>query len=163
MAGSGLLLPLRHLLVKFSNVFFTDINLYSPSGRLIATSRPEVFARKLEGSMIDPVAYGVLTSSGKEEYIGTESIGNLTYLSAYLPFYNQENKLLAYINIPYFEMQNLLARETTNLIVTLVNFALLFLLIMMWVAVFLSDRITSPLYMLQQAMASVHTAGRMNT
>ncbi len=152
---------LNHLLVKFSNVFFTDINLYSPSGRLIATSRPEVFARKLEGSMIDPVAYGVLTSSGKEEYIGTESIGNLTYLSAYLPFYNQENNLLAYINIPYFEMQNLLARETTNLIVTLVNFALLFLLIMMWVAVFLSDRITSPLYMLQQAMASV-AYGRKN-
>src|SRR5690606_1830921 len=53
------------------------------------------------------------------------------------------------------------ARETTNLIVTLVNFALLFLLIMMWVAVFLSDRITSPLYMLQQAMASV-AYGRKN-
>jgi signal transduction histidine kinase len=152
---------LNQLLVKFSNVFFTDINLYSPSGSLIATSRPEVFARKLEGSMIDPVAYSVLTSSGKEEYIGTETIGNLNYLSAYLPFYNEENKLLAYLNIPYFEMQNLLAKETTNLIVTLVNFALLFLLIMMWIAVFLSDRITSPLYMLQQAMASV-AYGRKN-
>lgn len=146
---------LNHLLVKFSNVFFTDINLYSPSGRLIATSRPEVFARKLEGSMIDPVAYGTLIAGGREEYIGIETIGNLNYLSAYLPFYNDQGDLLAYLNIPYFAMQNLLARETTNLVVTLVNFALLFLLIMMWVAVFLSDRITSPLYMLQQAMASV--------
>jgi signal transduction histidine kinase len=152
---------LNHLLVKFSNVFFTDINLYSPSGSLIATSRPEVFARKLEGSMIDPVAYGVLTSPGKEEYIGIETIGNLEYLSAYLPFYNDDNRLLAYLNIPYFAMQNLLARETTNLIVTLVNFALLFLLVMMWVAVFLSERITSPLYMIQQAMASV-AYGRKN-
>jgi signal transduction histidine kinase len=146
---------LNQLLVKFSNVFFTDINLYSPSGNLIATSRPEVFARKLEGSMIDPVAYGVLNSEGKEEYIGTETIGRMSFLSAYLPFYNENNKLLAYLNIPYFTMQDLLARETTNLIVTLVNFALLFLLIMMWVAVFLSERITSPLYMLQEAMASV--------
>ncbi len=152
---------LNHLLVKFSNVFFTDINLYSPSGSLVATSRPEVFARKLEGSMIDPVAYGVLISSGKEEYIGIEAIGNLEYLSAYLPFYNDDGKLLAYLNIPYFAMQNLLARETTNLIVTLVNFALLFLLVMMWVAVFLSERITSPLYMLQHAMASV-AYGRKN-
>ena len=146
---------LNHLLVKFSNVFFTDINLYSPSGRLIATSRPEVFSRKLEGSMIDPVAYGMLTSGGREEYIGVESIGTMNFLSAYLPFYNEDNKLLAYLNIPYFTMQNLLTRETTNLLVTLVNFALLFLLIMMWVAVFLSERITSPLNMLQQAMASV--------
>jgi signal transduction histidine kinase len=146
---------LNHLLVKFSNVFFTDINLYSPSGKLLATSRPEVFARKLEGSMIDPVAYGVLTSPGKEEYIGVESIGEMNYLSAYLPFYNEDNNLLAYLNIPYFTMQNLLTGETSNLIVTLINFALLFLLIMMWVSVFLSDRITSPLSMLQQAMASV--------
>lgn len=146
---------LNHLLVKFSNVFFTDINLYSPSGKLIATSRPEVFSRKLEGSMIDPVAYGMLISGGREEYIGVENIGNMNFLSAYLPFYNDNNKLLAYLNIPYFTMQNLLTRETTNLFVTLVNFALLFLLIMMWVAVFLSERITSPLNMLQEAMASV--------
>ncbi|MDZ7634215.1 MAG: ATP-binding protein [Bacteroidales bacterium] len=146
---------LNHLLVKFSNVFFTDINLYSPSGRLLATSRPEVFARRLEGSMIDPVAYGVLTEAGKEEYIGEETIGGLGYLSAYLPFYNEENELLAWLNVPYFEMQNLLTREVSNLVVTLINFTLLFLVVMMWVAVFLSERITSPLYMLQQAMSSV--------
>lgn len=152
---------LNHLLVKFSNVFFTDINLYSPSGTLLATSRPEVFTRKLEGSLIDPVAYGVLTSPGKEEYIGFETIGNLRYLSAYLPFYNEDNQLLAYLNIPYFTMQNLLTGESSNLIVTLINFALLFLLLMMWVSVILSDRITSPLYMLRQAMASV-TYGKKN-
>ncbi len=146
---------LNHLLVKFSNVFFTDINLYSPSGMLLATSRPEVFTRKLEGSMIDPVAYGVLTEPGKEEYIGEEAIGGMKYLSAYLPFYNRDNQLLAYLNVPYFAMQNLLAREVSNLVVTLINFTLLFLVLMMWVAVFLSRRITSPLYMLQQAMASV--------
>src|SRR5690606_34441822 len=136
---------LNHLLVKFSNVFFTDINLYSPSGRRIATSRPEVLSRKREGSMLDPVAFGMHTSGGRDEYIGIESIGSMSFLSAYLSFYNEDNELLAYLNIPYFAMQNLLAKETSNLIVTLVNFALLFLLIMMWVAVFLSERITRPL------------------
>ncbi|MBE0678487.1 MAG: HAMP domain-containing protein, partial [Bacteroidales bacterium] len=152
---------LNQLLVKFSNVFFTDINLYSPSGILIATSRPEVFARSLQGSMIDPDAYGVLTEEGKEEYIGEETIGELRYLSAYLPFYSSENELLAYLNIPYFAMQNLLTSEVSNLVVTLINFTLLFLVLMMWVAVFLSERITSPLNMLQQAMASV-AYGRKN-
>ncbi|MFN2336109.1 MAG: ATP-binding protein [Bacteroidales bacterium] len=152
---------LNQLLVKFSNVFFTDINLYSPSGMLIATSRPEVFARSLQGSMIDPVAYSVLTEEGKEEYIGEETIGELRYLSAYLPFYNSENELLAYLNVPYFAMQDLLTREVSNLVVTLINFTLLFLVLMMWVAVFLSERITSPLSMLQQAMSSV-AYGRKN-
>jgi len=103
----------------------------------------------------------MLTSGGRDEYIGIESIGSMSFLSAYLSFYNEDNELLAYLNIPYFAMQNLLAKETSNLIVTLVNFALLFLLIMMWVAVFLSERIIRPLSMLQEAMASV-AYGRKN-
>jgi signal transduction histidine kinase len=146
---------LNQLLVKFSNVFMTDINLYSPSGVLIATSRPEIFSQKLEGSMIDPEAYGILIEKEKNEYICAEKIGTMEYLSSYMPFYNENNKLLAYINLPYFAMQNLLTGEISNLVVTLINFSLLLLMLMMWLAVFLSERITSPLNMLQQAMASV--------
>ena len=146
---------LNQLLVKFSNVFMTDINLYSTSGFLLATSRPEVFSQKLEGSMINPEAFGILMEKEKNEYIGEEQIGGLKYLSSYMSFYNADNKLLAYINIPYFAMQNLLTGEISNLVVTLINFTLLLLMLMMWLAVFLSDRITSPLKMLQQAMASV--------
>ena len=133
----------------------TDINLYSPSGALLATSRPEVFSRKLEGNMIDPDAYGILLEKEKNEYIGEEHIGGLNYLSSYMSFYNEDNKLLAYINLPYFTMENLLTGEISNLVVTLINFTLLLLMLMMWLAVFLSERITSPLKMLQQAMASV--------
>lgn len=146
---------LNELLVKFSNVFMTDINLYSPTGSLLATSRPEVFSRNLAGSMIDPVAFGVLSDEGKTEYIGEEWIGNLKYLSAYMPFYNNDNKLLAYINLPYFAMQNILTGEISNLLVTMVNFTLLLMMLMMWFAVFLSERVTSPLILLQRAMASV--------
>ena len=146
---------LNQLLVKFSNVFMTDINLYSPSGALLATSRPEIFSQKLQGSMINPEAFGILIGKEKIEYIGEEKIGKMEYLSSYMPFYNEDNKLLAYINLPYFAMQNLLTGEISNLVVTLINFTILLLMLMMWLAVFLSERITSPLNMLQQAMASV--------
>ncbi|HUW91812.1 MAG TPA: HAMP domain-containing protein, partial [Bacteroidales bacterium] len=146
---------LDELLVKFSNVFMTDINLYTPSGRLLATSRPEVFSEKLLGNKIDPTAFSALTVEGKMEFIGEEKIGGMNFLSAYMPFYNLDNKLLAYINLPYFRMQNILTGEISNLLVTLINFTLLLLMLMMWLAVFLSERITSPLTMLQSAMASV--------
>jgi two-component system nitrogen regulation sensor histidine kinase NtrY len=146
---------LNQLLVRFSNIFFTDINLYSPSGYLLATSRPEVFTRRLEGRVINPEAYGYLSDEEKNEYICEEKIGKLEYLSAYMPFYNENNKLLAYINLPYFAMQDILTGEISNLVVTLVNFTLLLLMLMMWFAVFLSERITSPLIMVQRAMASV--------
>jgi len=105
--------------------------------------------------MINPKAYGILTDKEKNEYLTEEKIGSLPYLSAYMPFYNADNNLLAYINIPYFTMENLLTGEISNLVVTLINFTLLLLILMMWLAVFLSERLTSPLKMLQQAMASV--------
>jgi signal transduction histidine kinase len=146
---------LDELLVKFSNVFMTDINLYTPSGTLLATSRPEVFSEKLLGNKIDPTAYSALTVEGKTEFLGEESIGGMKYLSAYMPFYNIDNKLLAYINLPYFRMQNILMGEISNLVVTMINFTLLLLMLMMWLAVFLSERITSPLTLVQRAMASV--------
>jgi len=152
---------LDELLVKFSNVFMTDINLYSASGDLLATSRPEIFSEKLQGTMINPQAFKTLSVDKKQEYIGEEKIGDLKYLSAYIPFYNENNQLLAYINLPYFSMQNLLAGEISNLIVTLINFTLLLLILMMWLAVFLSERLTSPLKLLQRAMESVEY-GRKN-
>ncbi len=146
---------LNELLMKFSNVFMTDINLYSPSGSLLASSRPEVFTEKLEGTMIDPRAYHAMTVEGKQEFIGEEKIGELKYLSAYVSFYNKDNQLLAYINLPYFSMQNLLTGEISNMVVTIINFTLMFLMLMMWLSVFLSERLTSPMILLQRAMASV--------
>lgn len=146
---------LNELLLKFSNVFMTDINLYSPEGTLIATSRPEVFTGRLEGNLIDPEAYYALKIETSPEYIGEESIGHLKYLSAYVPFLNDENKILAYINLPYFSMQNILTGEISNMVVTIVNFTFLLLMLMMWLSVFLGERLTSPMTLLQSAMASV--------
>lgn len=143
------------MLIKLSNIFNTDINLYNLNGYLIATSRPEVFYRNLTSRRMNNMAYINLTSLRKSEYIHEELIGNLKYISAYIPFYNADNELLAYLNLPYFRMQSVLTREITNLIVTIINFTLLFILVAMSLAVFISGRLTSPLAVLSSRLASV--------
>ena len=143
------------MLIKLSNIFNTDINLYNLNGYLIATSRPEVFYRNLTSRRMNNLAYINLTTLRKSEYLHEEMIGNLKYISAYIPFYNADNELLAYLNLPYFRMQSVLTREITNLIVTIINFTLLFILIAMSLAVFISGRLTSPLAVLSSRLASV--------
>ena len=143
------------MLIKLSNIFNTDINLYNLNGYLIATSRPEIFYRNLTSRRMNNMAYINLTTLRKSEYLHEEMIGNLEYISAYIPFYNADNELLAYLNLPYFRMQSVLAREITNLIVTIINFTLLFILIAMSLAVFISGRLTSPLAILSSRLASV--------
>ncbi len=146
---------LNELLIKLSNLFSTDINLYDLNGFLMATSRPEIFLRDLTSRRMNNLAFINLADLTKSEYIQTEKIGNLEYISAYAPFYNTDNKALAFLNLPYFRMQSLLARDISNLVVAVINFTLLLILITMSFAVFISDRLTSPLAMLGEGLASV--------
>ena len=146
---------LNELLIKLSNVFNTDINIYDKYGFLMATSRPEVFYRDLISRRINMVAFINLKDLTKSEYIQKEKIGSLEYISAYVPFYNDEDQLLAYLNLPYFRMQSVLATEISNLIVAVINFTLLLIVLTMSLAVFISGRLTSPLRMLSTGLASV--------
>jgi nitrogen fixation/metabolism regulation signal transduction histidine kinase len=73
----------------------------------------------------------------------------------YVPFFNAENKVIAYLNLPYFRMQSVLAKEISNLIVAVINFTLLLIVITMSIAVFISGRLTAPLSMLTEGLASV--------
>ena len=68
---------------------------------------------------------------------------------------DSNKKVLAYLNLPYFRMQSVLAREISNLIVAIINFTLLLIVITMSLAVFISGRLTSPLMMLGEGLASV--------
>jgi signal transduction histidine kinase len=152
--GSGYS-SLNELLIKLSNVFNTDINLYNTNGFKIATSRQEIFDRDLTSGRINNMALNYLAHLTKSEYYQKEKIGKLEYLSAYVPFFNTDNKVLAYLNLPYFRMQSVLAKEISNLIVAVINFTLLLIVITMSLAVFISGRLTSPLAMLSKGIATV--------
>ncbi len=146
---------LNELLQQFSNVFYTDINLFDSDGHLLATSRPEIFDMDLTGNMMDAVAYKEMGVLKRSEYIHDEHIGGLKYLSAYVPFVNSENKMLAYLNLPYFTRQDELTREITNLVVAIINIVVLLSLLSFSIAVFMSNRITHPLRLLQDNIARI--------
>ena len=146
---------LDQLLLKFSDVFYTDINLFNPSGDLIATTRPEIFDRQLTGTKMDPRTFGKMTIEKKAEYLHHENIGKLRYLSAYVPFMNADNVLLAYLNLPYFTQEDLLRQEVTTLAVAIVNIYVLLILITIAFAILISDAITKPLRLLQEKFGQI--------
>jgi signal transduction histidine kinase len=146
---------LEEALVRLSNIFNTDINLYDPYGYLISTSRPEIFYRNLSSKRMDNIAFINLFILRKSEYYQEEKIASLNYVSGYIPFYNTENEVLTYLNLPYFRMQSVLAKEISNMIVAVINFTLLLIVIAMSLAVFISGRLTAPLAVLSSRLASV--------
>ncbi len=146
---------LDELLRKFSNVFYTDINLYNQEGNLLATSRSEIFDRQLLSYRMNRLVYENLSKENASEYIHNEHIGKMEYISAYVPLMNSDNKFLAYLNLPYFTQSGALARDVTNLVVAVINIYMILILLILLVSVFLADRITQPLRMIQNRIAQV--------
>lgn len=150
---------LSYLLAELSNIYYTDINIYSPGGKLIATSRPEIFDKGLQGEQINPSAYRTLRYGNLSRYVCRESIGSMTFYSAYTSYYNNNNQLLGFINLPLFAKQAELKKELTSLIIAILNIFMLLNVLGVIIAIAISNRLTRPLEAVRASMSKLNLSG----
>lgn len=139
---------LEELLTKFSNVFFSDVNIYDTNGRLIGTSRPEIFDAGLLSRRMNGEAYRHMRQYHSSYFIVQEKVGKNTFSSAYMPFYNENNRLLAYLNLPYFTREEELKRDVSAFLIAFINIYVLLIIVGLIVSLFVSRFITRPLRLL---------------
>jgi len=145
---------LQSYLIKFSKVFFSDINLYDLRGALMATSREQLFNKGISSELIDPEALDMM-KKGETLFVHEETIGSLTYLSAYVPFMDTDNHIVAYLNLPYFAKQGELENELSQFLVAVVNVLILLFIISIIMGVMVSSWLTHPLQLLKDNLAQV--------
>lgn len=146
---------LSTLLNKFSKVFFTDINLYQLDGKLLATSRPRLFDEGLMAKVMDPTAYTQMRFDQRSSFIQQETIGQLTYLTAYVPFRNEQREVIAFMSLPYFARQYGLQQEIFSLLAALTNIYVFLILISVVMALVISNRITEPLRFIRESLKNL--------
>ncbi|POY38998.1 hypothetical protein C3K47_00415 [Solitalea longa] len=136
---------------SFAEISSSDINLYGPDGRLIRSTQPKLFDRGLISDYINPKPFYDISKNGFTEYITeNEQLGKLNYISAYAPILNSRNKILGYINIPYFENEEDYRSKISIFLSSIINvYSFVFLAIGIIAFVF-SNSITAPLEMLLQ-------------
>jgi two-component system, NtrC family, nitrogen regulation sensor histidine kinase NtrY len=154
-------MELNELMTEFSNVFFVDVNLYSPNARLIATSRPEIFEEGLSSGLMNREAFANLTFAHSSYYFHKEQIGENGYNSAYIPFFNERNQLLGYLNLPYFAHQNDLKKEISVFLVAFINVYVFLIIIGIFIALLISNYISRPLRIIASRISSL-SYGRQN-
>ena len=142
-------------LQDLASIFQTDINLYDQQGFLLASSRPKLFNIGIISEQLNPTALIELNQFRKSEFIHEETIGSLTFLSAYLPFYNNDGELLAYINLQHFGQQQGIELQLKQFLETLMNVSILLLAISVLFALFISSWVTKPLRMLKESISRV--------
>ncbi len=146
---------LDRLLLKYSYVFFSDINLFDLNAHLLASSRPEIFEFKLLSTQMNPVAFNEMHHKGKLMFLQEESIGKSNFMSAYIPLKDASAETIAYINLPFFAREAEVRSEITSLLLTYTNIFLLLAAMAIALALFFSRRLTQPLQMIQEKMQMV--------
>ncbi|MBM3451632.1 MAG: GHKL domain-containing protein [Bacteroidetes bacterium] len=140
---------INFILSKLSKVFVTDINLYDADGYLLATSRPKIFNIGLIGEQMNSLAFNQLKIQNKSEFSHQENIGELNYISAYLPFFNSDGKLLAFVNLQHFGQQQELESQIQQFLIAIINVFVLLLAVSIILAIIMANWVTKPLRFLQ--------------
>lgn len=148
-------IDLEYYLRNWSQIFVTDVNVYDLNGQLVGSSRPKIYNIGLLSEQMNPVARKALVFEKKSEYIHQERIGNLRYLSGYIPFFNNEGNLIAYLNIQHFDQQNEFESQIQRFLVAIINVFMLLLALSIVGAIFVSNWLTSPLRMIQRSFSSM--------
>ncbi len=145
---------------KLSELYASDINLFDISGNLLATSQPKIFEFGIMSNRINPEALQQLSYKNQSQFIHNENIGKLNYLSAYLPII-ENNKIVAYINLPFFSKETELETEIKSNIISLITpYSLIFIIISLF-SYIISLRVSNSLNFIRLKIAQT-TFGKKN-
>lgn len=106
-----------------------DVNCFDNNGILIASTQNILYEKGVISPMADPLVWWNLTREEVHRYFSNETIGDLSYSSIYQPLLNKKNKIVLYLQVPFFASQSELNKEISNFLVILINIiAFVFLL-----------------------------------
>lgn len=146
---------IQDYLIKFSNVFFTDINLYNNYGRLVASSRPDIFFNGIHNNLINYKAFEAIKMDHQLFFISKERLGNIIYYSAYAPLVLSNGNKVGIINLPYFARQTDIQQSYYQMLANLLNLLVITGILVVIITMYLSRFLTKPLEFLQEKINTV--------
>jgi len=145
---------------RAATVLLTDITAYTPGGRLMATSREQVFNNGLLGRDMDPAAFEALAIDHRSTFTHAERIGDAEFLATYRPLLNDDGGVLAYVEVPYFARQGEVEDARAAGYVAIVNLFVLLLLIGIVAAAIIAAWTTRPLTVLKRGLERIELGAR---
>lgn len=143
-------------LLNISDIHGVDVNIYDLNGDLKLSSLPIPYIQGIVSTKMEPMAYLHLNAQKEVQYFQKEHIGNLKFLSSYVPVNDAVGNTYAYLNIPYFTSQSNLQQEIANFLVTIINLNAFIFLIAGIVALFIATRITHSFAVIGEKMKKIN-------
>lgn len=136
---------LERILKPISEIHRMDINLYDLNGDLMSSSEPDIYKRGVIAPKMGAFAYQMLAKGGLSQAVQRESVGDLSYRTAYVPVRMPEGATIAYMGLPYYTKERDLRDDVSSFMGTLLNVYVFLLLIAGVIAITVANSITRPL------------------
>ncbi|WP_353132129.1 ATP-binding protein [Pseudopedobacter sp.] len=140
---------------ELSKMYNTDLNLYDANGIVISSTQPKIYDLGIITNRMNPVALINMSMRQKSEFLQEENIGNLFYVSAYIPIFNSFNNVIGYLQLPYFSNDNEFNQKISSFLNLLINIYVLVFVAIGFFAFVVANQITSPLTLIQENMSKM--------
>ena len=122
-----------------------DITLFTPDGRMVLSTTPEIYDRMVAGCRIAEEAYYSIVLQHRRFSIEQERMGNRRFYALYAPLLNAHGDMVAIVSSPYTEQSYDFENEALVHIASIITFFLLLLMIARVVTVEVIGRMFRPL------------------
>ena len=150
----------QKIISRLSLVHGRDVNLYSLSGDLKASSLPLPYIKGIVSTKMHPFAYYRMHEANDIQFFQKENIGKLQFVSDYLPVTDSSGTEIAYLNIPYFTSQRKLKEEISNFLVTIINLNAFIFLIAGIASIIITNRITRSFSVISDKLKKINIGKR---
>ena len=161
LAGKGGLPNVENNIYNIAEIHGVDVNIYDLKGNLKLASLSLPYVKGIVSIKMEPTAYFHLHNKKEVQYFQKEKIGNLEFVSSYVPVFDAQGNATAFLNIPYFTSQSKLQQEIANFLVTIINLNAFIFLIAGIVALFITNRITNSFSLIGEKMKDINL-GKIN-
>ena len=122
-----------------------DITLFTPDGRMVLSTTPEIYDRMVAGCRIAEEAYYSIVLQHRRFSIEQERMGNRRFYALYAPVLNANGDMVAIVSSPYTDLSYDFENEALVHIASIITIFLLLLMIARVVTVAVIGRMFRPL------------------
>jgi signal transduction histidine kinase len=132
-----------------------DINIYNTRGQLELSAQPLMIEKGLLSEAMNPMSFYQLSRLGRIQHIQEEKIGEMRFISGYIPLRNKGN-VFAYLNVPYFATQTELNQQISTFLVALITINAFIFLIAGLLVLLISNTITKSFSLITDKLRNVN-------
>ncbi|MBR4156229.1 MAG: HAMP domain-containing histidine kinase [Bacteroidales bacterium] len=136
--------------------FFCDISIYDLDGILINSTLP---GANIDEDILNENAYKTILFDNAGYYLQKESYKDEKYSSYYFPILDKNNKLIAILNVIYFDFQQEYNDNLSDFALNYLNIIIVLLVISSIIVILITRKTLKPLKIIENQMSKISLEG----